>query len=254
MPYPCHVTRTFALHADQPDLATLYLQSASGGLYRGDDLTLDITARPGARAQVTTQAATTVHDTGAVPARQRTALRVAAGGLLAYAPEPFVLFPGAALASETRLEAARSARAIVVDGVTWHDPQGRHDPQGPRHAFDVLRQTMEIVDEDGRCLLREHGVLAGRDALSEASPLGPFQACGSVFVLGPEEALPPLEHLQRACDAAGCLSGATVLPNGAGRLVRCLAPDGGTLRDGLDAGFAVAFAALSGAAPAPRRK
>ena len=36
--YPLHVTRGFYLDAERPDLLTLYLQSASGGLYAGDQL------------------------------------------------------------------------------------------------------------------------------------------------------------------------------------------------------------------------
>ncbi len=37
-------------------------------------------------------------------------------------------------------------------------------------------------------------------------------------------------------------------------MLRCLAPDGAGLRRGLEAAFALAFAALIGAPPAPRRK
>jgi urease accessory protein len=33
LPYPFHATRTFHLDQARPDLATLYLQSAAGGLY-----------------------------------------------------------------------------------------------------------------------------------------------------------------------------------------------------------------------------
>ena len=47
VPYPFHVTRAFHLDRARPDLATLYLQSASGGLYRGDQLVLDIDVAPG---------------------------------------------------------------------------------------------------------------------------------------------------------------------------------------------------------------
>ena len=60
VPYPFHITRAFRMHPESPDLATLYLQSASGGLYAADHLTLDIAARPGARVHVTTQAGTVV--------------------------------------------------------------------------------------------------------------------------------------------------------------------------------------------------
>ena len=49
VPYPFHITRAFRMHPESPDLATLYLQSASGGLYAADHLTLDIAARPAPR-------------------------------------------------------------------------------------------------------------------------------------------------------------------------------------------------------------
>ena len=38
--YPVHMTRPFRLPADPEGMLTLYLQSSSGGLYRGDDLRL----------------------------------------------------------------------------------------------------------------------------------------------------------------------------------------------------------------------
>ena len=69
VPYPFHVTRPFYLDAQRPDLATLYLQSSSGGVYGGDDLSLTLDIRAGAAAQVTTQAATIVHDCRGSPAR-----------------------------------------------------------------------------------------------------------------------------------------------------------------------------------------
>ena len=58
VPYPFHATRPFYLDRERPEIATLYLQSASGGLYRGDDVALSIVAGPHAAAHVTTQAST----------------------------------------------------------------------------------------------------------------------------------------------------------------------------------------------------
>ena len=248
VPYPFHVTRTFQLDAARPDIATLYLQSASGGLYRDDDLTLTIEARAGAFAHVTTQAATIVHDTGTLPARQRVALDVSDGAFLAYTPDPLVLFPAAAIENETRITLAPNARAITMDSFTWHDPTGRARP------FGTNEQALEIVTPDGRRLVRELGRLHGVDAVAPTSPLGPFAASGSMLILGSREALPDIAALQQACDDAGCLAGVTDLPNGVGRMLRCLARDGGDLRRGLDAAFSRAFVALVGLMPAVRRK
>jgi urease accessory protein len=69
VPYPFHITRPFHLHPASPELATLYLQSASGGLYAGDDLSLALHVGQGAAAHVTTQSATIVHACHARPAR-----------------------------------------------------------------------------------------------------------------------------------------------------------------------------------------
>ncbi len=68
VPYPFHVTRPFYLDPQRPHLATLYLQSAAGGLYRGDRLLLAIDVAPGGSAHVTTQASMIVHDTRGQPA------------------------------------------------------------------------------------------------------------------------------------------------------------------------------------------
>src|SRR5438552_3271126 len=70
--YPLHVTRPFHLDALRQDLATLYLQSASGGLYAGDRLGLAIEVMPGAAVHVTTPASTIVHDTRGTRAAQTT--------------------------------------------------------------------------------------------------------------------------------------------------------------------------------------
>ncbi len=203
VPYPLHVTRPFQLDLVRPDLATLYLQSAAGGLYRGDDLALCITVKAGAAAHVTTQAATMVHDTGAQPARQRAELKVENGGFLAYTPDPLVLFPGATLLNETRVTLAAGGHAILADGFAWHDPAGAHRP------FGTLTQILEISDESGRTLVREEGELCGTAFLDVGSPLGPFRAAGSLVVLAPAGVLPSLADLQEAADAAGCLSGAS---------------------------------------------
>src|SRR3981081_435948 len=56
--YPFHVTRAFQLDRMRPDLATLYLQSASGGLYAADRLTLDLAVGAGSALNPTTQTPT----------------------------------------------------------------------------------------------------------------------------------------------------------------------------------------------------
>ena len=248
VPYPFHITRLFQLDEARRDLATLYLQSSSGGLYRGDDLTLDVSVLSKALAHVTTQSATVVHDTGAIPARQQTIIRLEPNGFLAYTPDPLVLFTGASLSTSTSITLAAGASAIIADGFAWHDPKERERP------FETLTQELVVSTERGDRLVHERGTLHGEAFVGTRSPLGPFRAVGTMYLLGASKPFPEIADLQQACDAVDCLAGTSDLPNGAGWMIRCLARDGGGLRRGLDALFPIAFAAAVGIEPARRRK
>lgn len=248
VPYPFHITRPFRLDIERLDLATLYLQSASGGIYRGDDLTLRVAGGTGAAAHLVTQAATVVHDTGAYPARHCVEINVGADAFLAYTPDPLVMFPGAALVNETRVTLAAGARAIVADAFAMHDPDAGGRP------FASLEQRFEVMDVAGRTVVRDVGRIDGMAIVSESSPLGSFRACGTLYVLAAADVLPSPSALRVAGEACGGLAGVTCLPGSAGLMVRCLARDGGEVRRGLEAAFEVAFASLAGTRPAPRRR
>ncbi|MCX4194189.1 urease accessory protein UreD [Methylobacterium organophilum] len=144
MPYPFHITKPFRLYPQRPELITLYLQSASGGLYRGDRLGLDIAMGPASAAHVTTQAATVVHRSADRPARQDTRIRVAADAFLHCVPDPLILFPGAALSATTQITLEPGARAVVSESIACHDPEGRGRP------FDRVELGLGI--ETAACL------------------------------------------------------------------------------------------------------
>jgi len=249
VPYPFHITRAFRMHPESPDLATLYLQSASGGLYAADHLTLAIEARPGARAHVTTQAGTVVHRGGPEPSRQETRLTIAADAFLALNPDPLILFPEAHLAVSTEITAEPGARAIVTESVACHDPAGDGRP------FDRLDLGLTIRTPEGRTLVRERSRIDGLAFTAPNSPMGLHRAYGTMVVLGaPDDARLAGLRLRQAADAVGCLTGVSPLPNGAGLGLRLLAPDGGALSAGMDAVFRIVFEVLSGCVPGRRRK
>jgi urease accessory protein len=222
VPYPFHITRPFHLNPARPDLATLYLQSASGGVYAGDDLATALAVGAGAAAHVTTQAATIVHDCRDAPARLSLAVSVGPGSFLALLPEPLVLFPGADVATSTELSLHEGARAIVADAASLHDPRGERQPPRRFHGAVTVR------DAAGRVLLSDRGGAEGA-ALGGAAVLGGWRAWGLLLVLAPAAALPNPAALEAAADAAGCLAGAGEAPGGMGLAVRLLGPDGGTL-------------------------
>src|SRR3569833_2021666 len=107
--YPLHITRGFYLDTTRPDLLTLYLQSAAGGLYAGDRINLDVAVGADAAFHTTTQAATVVHDGRNSGAIQRQRINVEAGAFCAMTSDPYVLFPGADLILETEAMVADDA-------------------------------------------------------------------------------------------------------------------------------------------------
>ncbi len=247
-PYPFHTTRPHYLDADRPDLATLYLQSASGGLYRGDRLDLSIEAGPGALAHVTTQAATVVHASAEAGIELRTRIDVGAGAVLALTSDPYILFPRADLSTETRIVTAPGSSVILAEGFAVHDPAGQDAP------FHALATSCVIEDAAGTRLVEDRGLIDGIDFFGATSPLHGYRAFGSVMVLGPRAPSLDPAGAETMLDACGVLGGMTRLPNATGWVIRLLANDGGALARGLDAAFAYAFEALIGTMPARRRK
>ena len=248
VPYPFHITRPFALDRNLPELATLYLQSCSGGLYTGDRLQLDIDVASGAQAHVTSQAATVVHRTAGDEARFSTAVRIDTDALLALTNDPFILFPGAHLRCRTEVTLALGGRGILADGFATHDPGQDGAP------FGTLRTELCVRDASGRLLVWDRGGIDGLQFVSAASPLGPYRAMGSVVGLGIRRSDIDVAALMKPLDALECRVGASGLPNGCGIAVRCLAPTGGQLARGMSHVFAAVFEAWTGHAPLPLRK
>ncbi len=253
VPYPFHATRPFYLDPARADLATLYLQSAAGGLYRGDSIALSIVAEPGSAAHVTTQAATIVHRTDRFPVEQITRIEVGDDAFLAWTPDPLVLFPGAEISCATEITLSASGALILTDALSHHDPGGR-DAHGFGRPFTRYGNAVVVRDRAGRILLNDRGSLTGEAMFAPSSPLGRHRAAGTVFVLGRGAHICDAELLEKRLAACGCVAGFSVLPNDAGIGGRVLAPNGGALARGLEVAFAIAFAALIGVPPARRRK
>jgi urease accessory protein len=248
LPYPFHATRTFYLDRANPEIATLYLQSASGGLYCGDSLALSIVADPHTAAHVTTQASTIVHRTRKRSIAQNTRIEIGENAFAAVTPDPLVLFPGTEISCSTDITLAVSACAILTDGLAHHDPEGTDRP------FDRYSNAIVVRNTDGAILLADRGSLTGEAMLGPASPLGPFRAVGTVLVLGHGSGRCDPGALEARLAACGCTAGIARLPNGAGIGGRILAANGGSLARGLETAFSVAFEALIGVPPARRRK
>ena len=244
--YPLHVTRGFYLDPERPDLLTLYTQSASGGLYAGDRLKLDVTVRAGAALHLTTQAATVVHDGKGTASTQQLRINVGSRAFCAISSDPYVLFPGASVSLDTVAVVAHDAALFLAGGIAVHDPRRSGRP------FNQFVGRQRVLRPDGWLLLKDFGRITG-DALRNG-PLGAMAATATVLVIAPREKWPAIEALMQAVDQCGCIAGVSEAPNQAGLVLRILAPDGGILARGIEAAFHVAGSSMLGIELARRRK
>ncbi len=249
--YPYHLCRPHRFAGDPEGMATLYLQSCAGGIYAGDRLEERVMVREGARAQVTTQAASIVHSMVGSSAAQSVHIDAEPGAFVEFLPDPLILFPQASLETRLRIRAPESTTVIACDSFLMHDPEAQGGVFG-RLAAEIAAETA-----DGRLLALDRFEVAGATMQRGLAGIaGRFGAHGSLWVLSRDRPAGELvEGLrEKLAGVAGVYAGASLLPNQVGAAVRMLAEDGVALRAGLFAAWAAARQALTGQLPEPRRK
>lgn len=255
--YPFHLTRPF--HLDRPTLpglATLYLQSASGGLYAGDRLDSAMRVEPGAAAHVTSQSSTIVHRAHrGQGAALNAEFLVEGDGFLAFTPDPTILFADAELDSRIAAVVAPGASLVLGDAVLGHDPaQMRGAQAGPPGPVRRYLSVVEIqVPGLGRMADRQG--FAGQPVPQALDPGGRHMAQAALYCVGPayrEQA--PAALLAGRQPPPGTLWGADRLPSGLGLWARVLAPAGHGLTQAMASLFAAAFRLRFGVEPAVRPK
>lgn len=249
--YPYHVCRPLTFAGDPAGMATIYLQSCAGGIFRDDRLHERIVAEAAAAAQVTTQASTIVHSMDRGSARQDVTIDAAAGSFLEVLPDPFILFPQARFASSLRIRAHESATVIVTDSFICHDPGGG----GAK--FDWFHGDLRVDDENGRVLVLDRlRVSGGMVADGRPGITGAFATQGSLFAVQRLVAPGPLMSALREAlsEVPHAYASASELPNGCGAWVRVMADDGVTLRAAMTVAWQAVRRCLTGRTPAPRRK
>ncbi|GAB1364636.1 urease accessory protein UreD [Rhodobacter sp.] len=250
--YPFHIGRAFHLDSGPAGgMATLYIQSCSGGLYTQDDLSVSVDVSDGAQAHLTTQASTIVHRATRGPARQSVRIRAGEGALMEYLPDATILFPGASFESSLRLEVAPTASAILFDSFLAHRFDG--DPE----VFDRFANTVEICCPDGRPLAIDRFCVTGRSFCDGTlGRMGGFACHGSVMAVAPsvDRAGWMARMRQAVLDIEGAATGISELPGGIGISARILAREAIAMRKAMHRLWEISRSMMTGAAPAKRSK
>lgn len=204
-------------------LPEIVFLNTSGGLTSGDRLDFSVELRPGTRALATTQTAERAYRAAAGSACATIRLGVGEGGWLDWLPQETILFDGADLARDTRVDLASDAGCLILETLVL----GRL-----ARGEDLTR----IALNDRRRIYRE-GRLIHHDALalnnetltrrSGPAMLADARAMATLTLIAPH-APDLLTHARSTLDEPGVTSAASA-PTG--RLnIRLLARDDWPLR------------------------
>lgn len=186
--------------------------NTSGGLTSGDRIAFAMSVDAGAAMTATTQTAERAYLAPTGPARLTVRAGVATGAALDWLPQETILFQGADLRRETRVDLGPGARCLLIENVVL----------GRRAMGEVLTNARlsdrRTVTAQGRHLHFEALDLSPEALARAASPamLGPAHAFASLALCGPgteaaADALRALPMPEGVTAAASGWNGRTLL-------------------------------------------
>lgn len=158
---PLAVQRAF--YPESPDLAHVYLLHPPGGIVAGDQLTVRVDVHSGARALITTPAATKFYKSEGRVARTTQMLHVHEGSSLEWLPQETIVFGSAQARTETRVELDPGASFFGWEVVCL----GRA-ASGDHFASGRLEQSFEIW-QGARPLWIERSQIGAQDPVRHAA-------------------------------------------------------------------------------------
>ena len=214
--------------------AVVSILNPTGGLVGGDRLLIEVDAREGAHAVLTTPSASRVYRTEGEATVQTVALRLGPRAIVEWVPDHTIPFAGSAFRQTLDVELDDGAALILLDAFA----AGRI-ARDEAWRFRLLESGVSVRDRRG-WVLRDRFVLgAGRAAAGLGLAEGHDYFASLVLVA--DRGLDAFaEGARRVLDRAeGATAGVGLLPR-RGAVVRCLASSAQALTDLLDALWAVA--------------
>lgn len=249
--YPFHICRAQYSDSALPNMATLYLQSSAGGVFRGDRLEINILGKEKSQSHITTQASTIIHSMENDAACQRVHIIGEEGALIEYLPDCTILFPQAKLRSSISVTRHPDCDVILGDSFLTHDPDHGDRPFGWLENELIIRGPDESIDVIDRFILTGEQFNSGELSLAKD-----YRVHGTFVVITQRKDLMQLPDALRNIlnDHEDVYAGVTALPCEAGFFVRYLATDGLAAKKFYTDLWFHSRIALTGSPPNIRRK
>ena len=174
------------MHGAAPEIVFL---NTSGGLTGGDRLRYELELGQGARAVATTQTAERAYRANEGRAEIKVDLRLGAGAELFWMPQELILFDGASIARDLRVEMGQGARLLLLESLVF----GR-GAMGETVSRLHLRDRREVWREGKRAMLEAIRMDDHDLSRQGAAGLGAHRAVASLslFDAAAEDRLAPL--------------------------------------------------------------
>lgn len=237
-----------ALYCDEgmPGLPVVYIISNAGGVLQGDRYTMDFSIGPDACGQITTQAATKIHEMDANHAFQTQEIALEDGAYLEYLPEPVIPFTRSRFFTRTRIRIAPTATLLYAETLAGGRKYYR---DGELFQYDLFSSTVAAERPDGAPLFVEKfRVEPRRFAVGTAGVMDDFDIFGNVLLLTPAATAEIVAAGATSAwsRAEGWAAAVGHLPNGAGLVYKVVGRDSTTVKSRIRDFWSVVRPAITG--------
>jgi urease accessory protein len=211
-----------ALYWDRtmPDMACVFVIMTSGCILGGDRLALELDVAEGARAHVTTQAATKIHSMDANFAAQAQHIRLGANAYLEYLPDTVIPHRRSRFITETRITIAPSATLLYSEILM---PGRKHHRSDESFGWDVFSSSVTAARDAQAPLFTERFVIEPRTRnVRQNGIMNSYDVFGNVLLLTPKANTDRILEQTSAGVTGRVAFGAARLPNDAGIVFKVL--------------------------------
>lgn len=192
---PLTVQRPFYPETD--GTCHVYVLHPPGGVVGGDQLNVEVSTTAGARALLTTPAATKFYRSAGRTARQTQHLSVGAGSRLEYLPQESIVYDRAEVMMETRVDLEADAELVCWDLLCLGRPSA-----GERFQSGRVQQRIEVFRDGEPILLERATYEGGSDALHQSFGLGGQPVLGVLICIAQQRSEALLDEVRAALVAA----------------------------------------------------
>jgi urease accessory protein len=204
-------------------MATIYIQSASGGIYENEHLSTDVIATAQSNSHITTQASTIVHSMPNGMAHQNINIKASNHAYTEYISDPLILFPDSNLRSNINVNIDTTSTVVIADAFLLHFLDDK-DTQ-----FKQFNSSFCVWSENNDLLVKDVYLANSSNFYHKQSR---YISMGTLSIIKrshlDESLLPELQLIMEKNQ--NIYGGATLLPNDCGIIIKFLAIDGIALK------------------------